>query len=96
MKAIIALAGILIAVSPGLASAEGNGPDFPGLQVPDVQFGTNGTTVHMSHRSDSGYEPRSAFASAVTPDGVVTAQNFPGPNSPPSRTAMLGDMSGPN
>lgn len=95
MKTVIAaFAGILFAVSPALA--EGNGPDFPGLNVPDVSIGSSGAVIRMSHRSDSGYEPRSAFASAVTPGGVVTAQNFPQRGGSSSRTAMLGDMSGPN
>ena len=79
MNKYVAAVAVVLSFAPGLAFAgEGNGPDFPGLQVPNVSVGNSmqpgsegvvGETV--SHRGDGDYEPSSGFPSRVTPDGIV-------------------------
>jgi len=79
MNKYIVTAAVVLSLAPGLAMAgEGNGPDFPGLQVPNVsvgngmQPGSEGTVNEtVSHRADAGLEPSNGFPSPVTPDGIV-------------------------
>jgi hypothetical protein len=79
MNKYIVTAVVALSLAPGLAFAgEGNGPDFPGLQVPNVsvgnsmQPGSEGIVSEtVSHRADADYEPSNGFPSPVTPDGIV-------------------------
>ena len=79
MNKHVAIAAVVLSFAPGLALAgEGNGPDFPGLQVPNISVGvstqpgsTDGVSETTSHRADSEYEPSSSFPSPTAPDGIV-------------------------
>jgi hypothetical protein len=79
MNKYIAAAAVVLSLAPGFAFAgEGNGPDFPGLQIPDVsvgvgmQPGSEGVVNEtVSHRADADYEPSNGFPSPMTPDGIV-------------------------
>ena len=78
-KYIAATAAVVLSLAPGLAFAgEGSGPDFPGLQVPDVSVGTGMSpgsqgvvSETVSHRGDGDLAPSNEFPSRVTPDGIV-------------------------
>ena len=79
MNKHVAAAAVVLSLAPGLAFAgEGNGPDFPGLQIPNVSVGASmqpgsGGIVSetVSHRADADLEPSGGFPSPVTPDGIV-------------------------
>ena len=78
-KVLTFVSAACLALAPVAAFADGNGPDFPGLQIPRVgattNLGTGGANVSesISHRSDSGFETHNDFDSPVTPDGVEAA-----------------------
>ena len=96
MKKSIVAAAFALSLAPGLALAgEGNGPDFPGLQVPNVsvgnsmQPGSEGIVSEtVSHRADAGVEPSNGFPSPVTPDGIVRPGYDRTPAAPRNVAAM--------
>ena len=87
MNKMLAVGAFVLALGPVAAFAgEGNGPDFPGLQVPDLGIttmtqGISGPSVtdHISHRADAGIEPSDSFPSRDTPDGIVRQAPAPYP-----------------
>jgi hypothetical protein len=87
MNKYLVVAVVLSSFIPTMAFAEGNGPDFPGLQTPNVGVTTavgssssGSVGVTIDHRSDAAYQPSNSFplvgaSGRSSPRKVATANS---------------------